>query len=454
MAYAVEPRLNCPHLSKNFNAETLPASISVTAPCRHCDNIGENWICLSCFQVNCSRHVKGHAAEHFEAKKHAVAVSFSDLSVWCYECDSYIKHRTLEGVLQLMRDNKFGNDSSSDATVASSDNATSPSDDGTPDDNTDDEDDGAAARMIEQLTLGQRAPERPPREPVLPSLDFDGLVAHIKSGKAKKIVVMSGAGMSVAAGIPDFRTPGTGLYDNLQKYNLPTPTAVFDISFFRTTPEPFYMLAKELYPGNFKPTPAHYFIRLLHEKGVLLRNYTQNIDTLERVAKVPAEMLVEAHGSFGTATCVSCKAEGDVEFVRECVFADKLPRCEKCDGLIKPDIVFFGESLPSRFFDSFREDFPKCDLLLVMGTSLKVHPFASLIDYVPEHTPRVLINREMAGQANALMLMLGRQEGFEFGLKSNYRDVALLGDLQDSVWKLVDALGWKEDLEKLVAEDI
>jgi NAD-dependent SIR2 family protein deacetylase len=89
------------------------------------------------------------------------------------------------------------------------------------------------------------------------------------------------AGISVSAGIPDFRSPGTGLYDNLAKYNLPEPTAVFDINYFRENPAPFYQLAKELFPGQYKPTPTHLFIRLLHDKGLLRRCFTQNIDSLE-----------------------------------------------------------------------------------------------------------------------------------------------------------------------------
>ena len=90
--------------------------------------------------------------------------------------------------------------------------------------------------------------------------------------------------MSVAAGIPDFRTPGTGLYDNLAKYNLPEPTAVFDMAFFRENPKPFFDLSKELFPGRFVPTKTHYFLRLLCDKGLVHRVYTQNIDTLERIA--------------------------------------------------------------------------------------------------------------------------------------------------------------------------
>ena len=80
-----------------------------------------------------------------------------------------------------------------------------------------------------------------------------------------------------------FSTPGTGLYDNLQKYNLPYPEAVFDLAYFYRNPEPFFKLAQELYPsGRLRPNLAHYFVRLLHEKNLLLRMYTQNIDGFER----------------------------------------------------------------------------------------------------------------------------------------------------------------------------
>ena len=78
------------------------------------------------------------------------------------------------------------------------------------------------------------------------------------------------------------RTPGTGLYDNLQQYKIPDPTAIFDITYFARNPRPFFALARELYPGRFAPNPAHHFVRLLQDKGILLRNYTQNIDGLER----------------------------------------------------------------------------------------------------------------------------------------------------------------------------
>ena len=101
---------------------------------------------------------------------------------------------------------------------------------------------------------------------------------------------------------PDFRTPGTGLYDNLAKYNLPTPQSVFDKEYFLQRPDAFYLLCRELWPDNYAPTPAHHFVALLHEKGVLRRCFTQNIDSLEAAAGLPADMVVAAHGNFDGAT--------------------------------------------------------------------------------------------------------------------------------------------------------
>lgn len=130
--------------------------------------------------------------------------------------------------------------------------------------------------------------------------------------------------MVLAAGIPDFRSPGSGLYDNLQKYNLPHPQAIFELDFFHVNPKPFFTLAKELYPGSFKPTISHYFIKLLVEKGILLRHYTQNIDTLERIAEIPEEKLVEAHGTFYTGHCLKCKKEYALEWMKGWDFFNKI----------------------------------------------------------------------------------------------------------------------------------
>ena len=126
----------------------------------------------------------------------------------------------------------------------------------------------------------------------------------------RKVVVLSGAGLSVSAGIPDFRSPSIGLYERLRHLKLPRPEAVFDITYFRENPVPFYRVSKEIWPreGSFTPTLAHHAIRLFHENQCLLRNYTQNIDGLERLAGVPEDKLIECHGTFSAASCIDCKS--------------------------------------------------------------------------------------------------------------------------------------------------
>jgi NAD+-dependent protein deacetylase SIR2 len=148
---------------------------------------------------------------------------------------------------------------------------------------------------------------------------------------------------------------------------------------------------------------------------------------------VPGEMIVEAHGSFASQRCIDCKMDYPDTIMRKAVEEKYVPRCLQisCNGLVKPDIVFFGEPLPETFHRN-RTLPASADLAIVMGTSLSVQPFASLPSFVREEIPRVLINLERAG-----------------GLGSRADDVLLLGDCDDGVRKLADALGWLDELETL-----
>uniref|UniRef100_UPI0037E75D49 NAD-dependent protein deacetylase sirtuin-3, mitochondrial isoform X2 n=1 Tax=Semicossyphus pulcher TaxID=241346 RepID=UPI0037E75D49 len=259
------------------------------------------------------------------------------------------------------------------------------------------------------------------------------IAQSLRQQKFRKVVVMAGAGISTPSGIPDFRSPGSGLYDNLQQYDLPYAEAIFEINFFHHNPNPFFALAKELYPGNYQPNLTHHFVRLLHKKGQLLRMYTQNIDGLER--RIPADMLVEAHGTFATATCTVCRRKYEGEELRTDVMSGTVPRCPTCTGVVKPDIVFFGEELPHHFL-KYLTDFPLADLLIVMGTSLEVEPFASLAGAVRSSVPRLLINRDLVGP---------------FAWRRRPQDVMQLGDVISGVQALVDALGWTRELNALMA---
>lgn len=272
------------------------------------------------------------------------------------------------------------------------------------------------------------------RSSTLEGRDLPSLAKYMKSDKCKNIYVMLGAGVSTSAGIPDFRSPETGLYANLARLKLDRPEDVFDIRFFRSNPHPFYALAKELYPGKHRPTTTHSFVRLLETKGLLGTCFTQNIDTLERQAGVSKDKLVEAHGSFASQSCIDCKAPFDGAEIRKLIQEEKIPRCSRCKGLVKPDIVFFGEALPEVFHRKLRL-LPEADLLFVIGTSLQVQPFASLTYFVPRSCPRVLINLEQAGD-----------------LGSRNDDVLLLGKCDDIVKKLAKELGWLKELKAAWAE--
>ncbi|KAF3011182.1 Sir2 histone deacetylase Hst2 [Curvularia kusanoi] len=263
----------------------------------------------------------------------------------------------------------------------------------------------------------------------------DALAQYIKDGKAKKIVVLTGAGISTSAGIPDFRSPETGLYANLERLNLPHPEAVFELDFFRENPLPFYTLAQELYPGKYRPTITHSFINLLHQKGLLLKLFTQNIDCLEREAGVPGDKIIEAHGSFADQGCIDCKKSYPKEQMLTHIENKTVPRCTdaSCNGLVKPKIVFFGEQLPREFFDNI-DLVQNADLCIILGTSLSVHPFASLPQQVNDSVPRLLINMEQVGS-----------------LGSRPDDVLILKDCDTGVKELATALGWSEELEELWA---
>lgn len=456
MAHAVIPKTDCPHLQENFDSSAIPRTLSTSAPCSACSDTTENWLCLKCYEISCSRFVNSHGVEHFTSTGHSVGVSFSDLSVWCYSCDSYIKHPSLSDILSVVYNFKFGDPTIQDLhslEVLNDDGKEEEEEETLESPSSEDEEDGEDGLTMEMLKKMMALYIKPldesqePEETILNGkVSLEGIAEAISSGRSKKIIVMTGAGISVAAGIPDFRSPGTGLYDNLQKYNLPHPTAVFELDYFRRSPEPFYLLAKELFPGNFKPTYTHHFIKMLQQKGVLLRNFTQNIDTLEREANIPGDFLVEAHGSFAESRCIECRERVSDEFIRDKILEGVVARCPKCNGLVKPDIVFFGESLPSRFFELIPEDFGECDLLIVIGTSLQVHPFASLINRVRNTTPRLLINNEVVGLCDPQMALFGQRDGFRFDMENNYRDVSFIGDCQEGILQLADLLGWKEEL--------
>mmetsp|Transcript_25405 Transcript_25405/g.54645 ORF Transcript_25405/g.54645 Transcript_25405/m.54645 type:complete len:376 (+) Transcript_25405:31-1158(+) len=267
---------------------------------------------------------------------------------------------------------------------------------------------------------------------------LERIVDSLKEGEYKKVLVVAGAGVSCSAGIPDFRTPGSGLYDNLHKYDLPYPEAIFDVDFYRQNPVPFVTLAKEIWPGvKYRPTLTHCFFSLLDKKGMLQRIYTQNIDGLEAVAGVDPDRMVECHGHFRSASCINCGTAHEADDCKSSILEKgSAPTCNNCGSLVKPDIVFFGEVMPSRFSDLVHFDVASCDLVVVLGTSLLVAPVASIPDWVKSDVHRLLINREMVGSFHG----------------DKPLDVFLEGDCDESVRKLCQLAGWEEELDQLYSD--
>ncbi|KAI0836338.1 putative histone deacetylase SIR2 [Hypoxylon sp. FL0890] len=307
---------------------------------------------------------------------------------------------------------------------------------------------------------------------------IDDAVALLK--RSRNIVVLTGAGISTSLGIPDFRSKETGLYSQLEKLGLgiSDPQEVFNIDIFRDDPTIFYSVAKDILPdtkGLYSPT--HAFIAKLQNMGKLLTNYSQNIDNIEANAGILPEKLVQCHGSFATATCQKCghRVQGDTIFAD--IKAGRIPRCTKCiaalrngngsmkrkrsynksngkktrrrsaeddddddeqydipaAGVMKPDITFFGEELPDEFTQRLvKHDRDLVDLVIVIGTSLKVAPVSEVVPYLPPHIPQIYISRTPVSHINF--------------------DIDLLGDCDVIVAELCRRAGW--DLEHpMVAPD-
>jgi NAD-dependent SIR2 family protein deacetylase len=261
-----------------------------------------------------------------------------------------------------------------------------------------------------------------------PVLDVEGVHAALRG--ARYVVVLCGAGISVGSGVPDFRSRD-GIYALAQsmRLGLPQPECLFDLEFFRDDPEPFFRFAKVLYgegraEGPYVPSAAHYFLRLLAASGRLGRVYTQNIDGLEAAACVPGAKLVQCHGSLRKARCLNCGAAadaGDADGAFRLAVRQGVPaRCaradrggQNCGGVLKPAVTFFGEPIAGAVAQRLRADVAKCDLLLVMGSSLQVAPMSSLPDWIAQHVPCVLLNKETVKPR---------------GADSRRFDVELLGD--------------------------
>ncbi|ERS95960.1 hypothetical protein HMPREF1624_07495 [Sporothrix schenckii ATCC 58251] len=356
--------------------------------------------------------------------------------------------------------------------------------------------------------------------------------------KSRNIIVLTGAGISTSLGIPDFRSKEIGLYSRLAHLGLNDPQEVFDIHVFKEDPRIFYSVARDILPSTDRYTPTHAFIAMLQQRGKLLTNYSQNIDNLEAKAGISPSKLIQCHGSFATATCVTCRYRVEGESLYPTIKAGQIPRCPRCaagngrrggsaagaavaaarkqrkalaresssgrgslsrsnsfdnapsgvstpsgssaargrgrrrgrppgkvgrprgrprrqnrrassdddnddddadgefnrsrGGVMKPDITFFGEALPDEFSRRLTEhDRDKADLVVVIGTSLKVAPVSEVVPYMPPNVPAIYISRTPVNHINF--------------------DIDLLGDCDVVVSELCRVAGWSLEHEMIPA---
>eukprot|EP01120_Amphizonella_sp_Union-15-10_P012665 TRINITY_DN5671_c0_g1_i1.p1 TRINITY_DN5671_c0_g1~~TRINITY_DN5671_c0_g1_i1.p1 ORF type:complete len:513 (-),score=72.83 TRINITY_DN5671_c0_g1_i1:107-1645(-) len=338
--FEVSPIEDCPHLASNFAFGAAEAVVSAFAKnkCRSCSDPSENWMCLRCFDIVCSRHVKAHGVEHFEETNHSIVVSFSDLSFWCYSCESYIKHPTLQPVYSNLHVAKFG----------------------------------SAPRTTGRV--GHFKPEYI-EEHFDTEEDFrnkaNQLVQLIKD--SKHCIVFTGAGISTSAGIPDYRGP-QGVWTLKEKGEKPKKGVSMLAAF---------------------PTATHMSLVKLVDSGIVKYIVSQNVDGIHRKSGIKAEKLSELHGNTNLEICEKCGQEYLRDFHCNGQHEHYTGRqCSKlgCHGKLKDSIIHFGENLPTETLKKAYDHGNEADLCIVLGSSLTVSPASDIPRSTAKQGKLVIVN--------------------------------------------------------------
>jgi len=236
---------------------------------------------------------------------------------------------------------------------------------------------------------------------------------------ARSIVALTGAGISVPSGIPDFRSPGSGLWEEID------PMEVAHIDAFHDDPGRFWSFYGERFASlaGKQPNGAHRALVEMERRGWLAGVITQNVDMLHRVAG--ARELVEVHGSIASCSCLVCPGDVALADVRTRLAgaADGIPRCERCAAPLKPNVVLFGELLDGDRLARARAMCEGAELLLCVGSSLEVHPVAGL----------PLLTRQAGG---AVAIITQGPTPLD-----DLADVRLDGDVVEELEALVGSLG-------------
>lgn len=217
---------------------------------------------------------------------------------------------------------------------------------------------------------------------ILEDIDFAAELLR----EARHAIVLTGAGLSTPSGIPDFRSAGTGLWSHDE------PLEVASMATFRTHPERFFdwfrpLAAQMVYA---QPNPAHFALAHLEEQGRLQAVVTQNVDMLHQ--KAGSRHVLEMHGTLHTLSCTQCYQKyGYESFIQAFIDEGKIPRCPECGAILKPDVILFGEQLPQKTIYEAQQEVRKCDLVMVIGSSLEVLPVAGLPMQAIDHGAHLII---------------------------------------------------------------
>jgi len=349
--YAVSPKYDCPHVNSDHLLDDFAEleQVSLGQQCPDCKNVGENWVCLKCKTVKCSRYINEHMLMHALETTHALCLSFSDLSFWCYHCESYIANPNLQRIYEIFSMKKFGTTRRSTAHISEEE-------------------------KVEHFDSEE---------------ELDYKVSQLADWirESHYFSVFTGAGISTSAGIPDYRSgyntvlkTGPGAWER-KAMNKPVEREVSNVPIEKALPTRTHMA----------------FVKLVHE-GLLKFVSSQNVDGLHRKSGIPIEMLAELHGNMNLEVCKTCKKE----YMRDyCVrnnphvhFHETFRNCDdpECRGKLLDTIINFGEDLNREIITKAFASSEKSDLCLAVGSSLRVTPAAHIPRDVAAHGKLVIVN--------------------------------------------------------------
>mmetsp|Transcript_39 Transcript_39/g.37 ORF Transcript_39/g.37 Transcript_39/m.37 type:complete len:405 (-) Transcript_39:42-1256(-) len=332
----VDPKRDCPHV-KPFFTQPDQSKVKASAPCHACGSTKENWVCLTCYTVSCSRFQQGHGCKHYEETGHPIALSYSDLSIWCYECDTYIKHAAFQEVFHLAYKDKFG----------------------------------AAPGSYTGFTGAKTDEELKEYFDEASEIESKAKAVAQMIKESKHFVIYTGAGISTSAKIPDYRGP-QGVWTLRDKGISPS----FEISL-----------------EDAKPTYAHMALATLVKKGICKLVASTNVDGLHLRSGIPLQNLTELHGNIYKEHCKKCNENFyrtiDVTQSRNDHLTGR--KCEKCKSPLYDTIINFGEDLPFSEVSVTVDHANLSDLSLVLGTSMRVGPANKFPDQARKNGGKMVI---------------------------------------------------------------